>query len=97
MVRIYINNNNRTRLKTSLKRNKILDNNYKAIGFIEFIISVSEKPDYIKFIINIMLENNNKATMVSVFKDSIFAFTYNVRKIMLGKFSDPGYLDISNF
>lgn len=58
---------------------------------------MSAKLDFVEFIINIISKNNNKAEVVSLFKDNTFLFIYNIRKTMSGESSDSSYFDVTNF
>lgn len=96
MVKIYINNNNKIRLKINLKGNRIEDNNY----FIKFIKSIKfkfTKLDFVKFIINIIPKNDSKVFIIIIFKNNILLFIFNVKTIIFNKFLDFGYFNISNF
>lgn len=42
-------------------------------------------------------ENDNKITMVTVFKDNTFLFVYDIKNTTLNEFSDLSHFDISNF
>ncbi|MCJ1348901.1 hypothetical protein MMC31_007134 [Peltigera leucophlebia] len=98
MVRICIIDIDRTKLKTGLKTTGILGDAWST-SCIEPVISVSANPEFVHSRITLMSEDDSKAKAkaLSVYKDSIFPFMYDVRTTDPGKFSDPGLCDVSNF
>lgn len=88
-VKICITNNDRTRLKTGLKKNGNLGVTWSMIS-IEPVISVSAKPDFVESMINIMQDDSNKAAVMIILEDKTFPFAYDVRNTPPGKFPDPG-------
>lgn len=62
-----------------------------------FYISLSTKLDFVKSMIDIMPEDDSKAAMVTIFKNSTFLFLYDIRKTTLSEFWDLCYFDVKNF
>lgn len=88
-VKICITNDDRTRLKTGLKRNGNLEEGWSTSA-IELVIAVSAKPDFVLSMITMMQDNDNKATVVSILDDKTFPFVYDVRNTPPGEFLNPG-------
>lgn len=98
MVRICITNIDRTKLKTGLKTTRILGDVWST-SCIEPVISVLAKPNFVHSRINPMSKNHSKAKdkALSVYKDGIFPFMYNVRTTDSGEFLDHSLCDVSIF
>ena len=96
IVKICITNDDRTRLKTGLKRNGNLGDSW-SMSFIEPVIFVSAKPDFVESMINIMQDDSNKAAVMTILEDKTFLFVYDVRNTAPGKFPDPSQFDVSGF
>lgn len=98
MVGICITNIDKAKLKTGLKTIGILKN-AQLTSYIKLVIFVLAKLKFIHSRINLMLKNNDKAKAktLSVYKNSIFFFIYDIRTIDPGKFSNPGICNRNNF
>lgn len=77
-VKICIDNDDRSRLKTGLKRNGILRDNWST-NAIELVIAISAKPDFIESQIEIMPDDDSKTTVLRILEDDKFPFTYDMR------------------
>lgn len=77
-LKICIDKDDRSRLKTGLKRNGSLRDNWST-NAIELVIAISAKPDFIESQIEIMPDDDSKTTVLRILEDDKFPFTYDMR------------------
>ena len=95
-VRLYITNFDRIKLKIGLKTTRVLEDTWLT-SCIKPVILLSANPKFVFSKTDLISDNNNKTRVLSVHEDNTFSFLYNIKKIDLGKFPDPGVYDVSNF
>ena len=89
-------NTNRGTLKTGLKTTGILDD-VSLTNFIELVILVLAKPNFVKTRIDLIPNNERKAKTLCIYKDSIFSFIYDVKTTTPGEYPDPSICNVSKF
>lgn len=96
MVKLCIRQDNRTKLRIGLIKNGVLGDNWYERS-IEPVVTLSATSDFVNSMIDIMPNDESKAKVVHVFKDSTFPFAYDVKDTTPGEFPDPGHVDVKKF
>ncbi len=96
IIKILISTKTRDKLRTSLKIDGILKDTWNPTS-LNTEIFMSIKKYFVDFIVRIISNNKYKANVDSLLCNATYYFTYNVKMIEPGQFSDPRMFHVNNF
>lgn len=96
LLKLYININNKNKLKIELMTKGILEDKWSTIAIKNVLFILANKV-FINIIVKIMLKRRSKAKIVLFVNNDIFLFMYDIKTMVLGHFPNSKLFYVNNF